>query len=570
MSFLSDYNLSKKEYPYWSIFYEKDGYDITGNRIMGRQAAGWSFLKAIINSKTDTVGAYIKNPEQREFFKSDIQNLLVKDQSIDLKWIPFDKPYLSEPFGGIFIPGPGIDEFSDARSFFGHDRYSLIGITHTTASSRVMDSIASLLTKSIMPWDAIICTSNCVLDTINKVLESQKEFLSKRYNIKNYILPKLPIIPLGIDENEFDFSDEYVQTARKKLDINVDDIVIVYVGRLSFHAKAHHLPMYAALEKCAKKLKDKKIHLIQTGWFHNEFIENTFKSEALDICPSVITHFIDGKNQDNKHLTLASGDIFISLSDNIQETFGITPIEAMASGLPVIVSDWDGYKENVGHNIDGFRIPSISLNNGFGDKLAYDHKIGKITYDLYIAMASISTGINVRDCTEKLEILINNKDLRNKFSISAKKNAKNKFSWKTILKKYQELSNELDNIRLSESTKYKELVMPHHPSNALDPFFIFNTYPTFVINDNTIVQKIINDEMYNLKKIFNLKSVSFDGSKGPSLEELEAIYNSLNEKDELQMNKIIDKSGIESKSAYRAVIWLIKFGFLSMQGNINE
>ena len=36
------------EFPYWSIYYDDEGYDIKGNRIMGRQAAGWSFLKALV------------------------------------------------------------------------------------------------------------------------------------------------------------------------------------------------------------------------------------------------------------------------------------------------------------------------------------------------------------------------------------------------------------------------------------------------------------------------------------------------------------------------------------------
>ena len=40
----------------------------------------------------------------------------------------------------------------------------------------------------------------------------------------------------------------------------------------------------------------------------------------------------------------AAADVFLSLVDNIQETFGITPLEAMAAGLPVVASDWDGYR----------------------------------------------------------------------------------------------------------------------------------------------------------------------------------------------------------------------------------
>ena len=50
MNFHSSYNISNKDHPYWALYYDKEGYDITGNRIMGRQAAGWSFLKAIISA----------------------------------------------------------------------------------------------------------------------------------------------------------------------------------------------------------------------------------------------------------------------------------------------------------------------------------------------------------------------------------------------------------------------------------------------------------------------------------------------------------------------------------------
>ena len=123
-----------------------------------------------------------------------------------------------------------------------------------------------------------------------------------------------------------------MKSSRLKLNISENDIVVVFVGRLSFHAKAHNVPMYMALEECAKNLTNNcKIHLIQTGWFANDFIENTFKSEAKKICPSVNCIFLDGRKQDNKMLTLASADIFMSLSDNIQETFGLTPLEGMAA-----------------------------------------------------------------------------------------------------------------------------------------------------------------------------------------------------------------------------------------------
>ena len=67
----------------------------------------------------------------------------------------------------------------------------------------------------------------------------------------------------------------------------------------------------------------------------SEFIEDVFKKEVKTLCPNINCIFLDGTDQENKHKTLASSDIFISLSDNIQETFGLTPIEGMAAGLAV-------------------------------------------------------------------------------------------------------------------------------------------------------------------------------------------------------------------------------------------
>ena len=56
---------------------------------------------------------------------------------------------------------------------------------------------------------------------------------------------------------------------------------------------------------------------------------------------------MDGRVPGVSQTAYAAADIFVSLSDNIQETFGLTPVEAMAAGLPVVASDWDGYRETI-------------------------------------------------------------------------------------------------------------------------------------------------------------------------------------------------------------------------------
>ena len=210
----------------------------------------------------------------------------------------------------------------------------------------------------------------------------------------------------------------------EKVSIKENDIVVLFLGRLSFHAKAHYMPMYIALENVKMNLpKNVNLHLIQTGWFPNKSIEELYVNDAKEVCPSVICHFLDGRNYDDKIVSYSSSDIFISMVDNFQETFGLTPLEGMASGLPAIVSDWNGYKGTVRDNLDGFRIETVTMKEGGGYDLALRQNLGLDTYDHYIGRASQSVSINIEECIERIKILAKNKELRNKMGKSAKKQA---------------------------------------------------------------------------------------------------------------------------------------------------
>ena len=127
-----------------------------------------------------------------------------------------------------------------------------------------MTGISDLLTSPVMPWDGVICTSEVVADTLRHVIDETFNQLKFYLGASKRQLPQLPIIPLGIHPEDFDYSNEFKESSRKSLNIDKDDIVIVYVGRLSFHAKAHHLPMYIALEEASKNLK--KENSFNSNW----------------------------------------------------------------------------------------------------------------------------------------------------------------------------------------------------------------------------------------------------------------------------------------------------------------
>ena len=62
-----------------------------------------------------------------------------------------------------------------------------------------------------------------------------------------------------------------------------------------------------------------------------------------------------------KKLALAAADLFCSPADNLQETFGLSVLEAMASSLPVVASDWNGYRDLVLHGRTGWLVPCRDL-----------------------------------------------------------------------------------------------------------------------------------------------------------------------------------------------------------------
>ena len=56
----------------------------------------------------------------------------------------------------------------------------------------------------------------------------------------------------------------------------------------------------------------------------------------------------------------------------------------MACGLPVVISDWNGYKETVDDQREGFLIPTWMPPPGLGEELALAHAMGLASYDQYI------------------------------------------------------------------------------------------------------------------------------------------------------------------------------------------
>jgi len=456
-----------------AIHYVPAGYDTKGPKLMGRMAAGEGFLDAYLrHAGVERFYCYASESKAAEQFAALAQSL----GATAVEWISWANPAgLAKP-GALYIPDPSLHDHAWRRRGRDQRAYSLTGVTHTTASAGAMDMIAEFALAPLQDWDAVICTAKTVRTMVEALMEEQAAYLKDRLGAQRIPRPQLPVIPLGVDCARF-ASDAAMRAAqRDALGIAEDDIAFLFVGRLSFHAKAHPYPMYLALERAAQRT-GKRLHLIQAGWFANDFIENAFRDGARDFCPSVTAHFLDARKPELRFAIWRAADIFTSLSDNIQETFGLTPIEAMAAGLPSVVSDWDGYRDTVQHGEHGFRVPTFAPPPGQGADLADAHAIGIDTYDRYCGYASQFIAIDIDATVEAYTALIGNPNLRARMGEAARKAAQATFDWRHIVARYQELWAELAERRAAAVESAPAHGPIYWPARA-DPYTMFADYPT--------------------------------------------------------------------------------------------
>jgi glycosyltransferase involved in cell wall biosynthesis len=469
------------------FYYMTDGYQTSGKSLMGRQSAGEGFLKGFArHAGVDMFYCYAPDNRQFQHFKQTVSGVTGKNDVCT--FIPYEQFTLLSRIGCLYLPGPGLSKDAWVRRAFNSRAYSLCGITHTTATDRVMDSFGTLMIDPVQSWDAIVCTSTVVRKTVERVIGWYGDYLQERMGVRPDMPVQLPIIPLGVDCDQYadQNSGSYRATWRDKLEVSDNDIAVLYMGRLSFTTKAHPLPMAIALEEAARKTK-RKVCLILAGWFDPPASETVWKEDVKKFCPSVNVVFLDGRDMAIRKEIWSAADIFVSLSDNIQETFGLTPIEAMAAGLPVVVSDWDGYHDTVRHGIDGFRIPVYMPGPGAGEDLALRYANQVDSYGSYCGTVNQMTSVDIGACVEAFSALIKDKALRSKMGTAGRQRARYVYDWSVVVGMYQDLWTELAQRRMLERENAPlKKGKPSHPLR-LDPFALFQEYPTGHITGKSVI-----------------------------------------------------------------------------------
>lgn len=542
-----------------AILYSSEGYSLNSDTLMGVNVASADFLRAFASYSSSTeFWACIHKSEYAEPFTAAIR--AAKRQEPVYFVQRHNLSDLARP-GLLFVSGPTLSRLAWLRAAHGHTAFSLCGITHAT-SGYAAAQLAALLTSPLQPWDSLICTSRAVKDNVQRLLRAQGEYLRERLGAQRFVLPELPLIPLGIHTADFINLQKEKAKARAELGLGDDELLVLYMGRLTFCNKASPLPMYEALEMAAAET-GRKLVLLECGWFASPEMQQAYTKARQALCPSVRYLHLDGRQNENCRLAWACADIFCSLADNVQESFGLTPLEAMAVGLPVVVSDWSGYRDTVRHNIDGFCVPTVMPHAGLGNDLAQRFALEMDSYENYSARTASLVAVDVRAARDAFVRLIKDPALRSQMGTAGKTRACSIYDWSNILPQMEEHWAQQQALRLAQAEK----AAPHPWPAHIDPFYAFAAYPTRTLTATTRLCLSWPDLDAATKQVDRLLQLDMVNSVFNTLitrAELQAVLQNCAKGPLTASSIVADLPKERQAHAFRALTWLLKLNILQL------
>ena len=456
-----------------------------GGALNGRRWAGQQLLKSWAARSGPSPMALASSKPQG------LQQILpfLRDQGFagELNGLDLLSPEGVIPWGGLFLPDPSIGRWALWRQPVGASAFSLIGQIHTLSTPAALAHLQDLVTEPVQNWDALICSSNAGRSVVEAVLDSREEALAERSGGNAACLkasrPQLPVIPLPLPASAMTVQTLDKRAARTALDLPDTASVVLWLGRLSVFTKFDPWPTYAILERVSRALKQPLV-LLECGP-DDRPSQEPILSDLREKCPNV--HFrrlggVEPVSEELKRQALSASDLALSLVDNTQETFGLAVAEAMAAGLPVVASNWNGYRDLVRHGVDGYLVPSrwASTAPVVSPRLGWQQFAGIETFPVVAGALAQLVQLDSDAAVKALLSLLSCPELRHQMGQSALSRANELFAEEVVMNQYQELFAELHQRRLgapAEARKGKPV-----PA-SLDPVRAFKSYPSHISSE---------------------------------------------------------------------------------------
>jgi len=360
------------------------------------------------------------------------------------------------------------------RKQCGEPPWPIVGFLHATELNWILAPLMRMALGGMGRQDALVCSTRAGQVVVEQVLAAVRRLGSA--DSGNQEPPfQLPLIPLGVDTAEYGQGNRHAMRAHLK--IGQDSVVILYFGRFEVFGKCDLGPLldvFARINRAGRKAV-----LVLAG---NDSVNRLLKELTEFVtrlgCAESVRILANPTNQEKLDL-YAAADIFVSPSDGIKETFGITIVEAMASGLPVVASDWDGYKELVQHGKTGFLIPTSWPQLDWAIEF-------QETFDLtLVASLAAGTVVDPDQLGRALTLLVDNPQLRRSMGEAGRREARARYDWRVVVASYEELWSELR--VMAKENRYFSCGRGPAAPDPIGAQQLFRHYPSHMLEDDMLV-----------------------------------------------------------------------------------
>ncbi|KIE17037.1 hypothetical protein DS62_07015, partial [Smithella sp. SC_K08D17] len=241
---------------------------------------------------------------------------------------------------------------------FGADIFTLHGIPHRYWVHNIRRKKMSLYDLTTA-WveKKLVYEGNC--QKFIAVSNLTRDIFLQEYNIDPQ---RVAVIHPGVDLNDYATADKKLIRAdiRKEYGFSSEETIILFAS-MNFEIKG----LDAIILSLAKlKAKQHRFKLLVVG--KGNIRKYTQMAREANIAEDVV--FTGMLSKGNLIRLYLAGDIYVMLSKF--DTFGMVVLEAMAAGLPVIISSNVGAKDIVQEGENGFIISDTSDTNYVASKIA--------------------------------------------------------------------------------------------------------------------------------------------------------------------------------------------------------
>jgi len=441
------------------------------------------------------------------------------------------------------------------RNFQSGADFSFCGLAHAIAGREAGAILEAYRQAPVTQADAIICPSHAIKDAIEKFWAHYDAFLAARYGVRETCSVRLPVLPLGVDTGRIAArcAPEKRAAQRAALGLADEDVAVLWVGRLSYAIKAHPLAMFRAVDEAARRTA-RPLRLLMQGYFVPDEAKEEFAALAQSVCTSARVDFIAADDPRFSEGLWAAGDLFLSLIDNMQESFGLTPIEAIAARLPRVLSDWDGYRDHVRDGHDGFLIPTTQPPSGMGDDLASVLLGGRESYGGYLGKTAQCVAVDHEAAAAVIARLAEYPSLRARGAQAALARLPD-YDWSRLIPAYEQVWEEGGAAR--KGLRRLPFVHPHAP----DPFRAYEGFASRALSPEERFTLALSPEAINALLRQPMNTLAADMMV--EMKHLSALLSALGKKGGLCVAEAQTLfSSCDRARLWRTFTWLAKLGVI--------